>query len=62
MAQPGLVADPVHYRADVWWLSYGYFLHTEMWFSMILILLVGGRLISYVIGPLTALLAALLPS
>jgi ABC-2 type transport system permease protein len=46
LAQPGLVADPLHYRVDIWRLSYGYFLKTELWFSMILILLVGPSLIS----------------
>lgn len=44
--QPNLVADPVHYRVDIWRLSYSYFLHAELWFSMILVLLVGPGLIS----------------
>lgn len=44
--QPGLVAQPRHYRVDIWRLAYSYFLHTELWFSMILVLLVGPSLIS----------------
>jgi ABC-2 type transport system permease protein len=44
--EPGLVADPKHYRVDVWRLSYGIFLRAELWFSMILVLLVGPNLIS----------------
>ncbi len=44
--QPGMVADPQHFRIDVWRLSYGYFLKTELWFSMIMILLIGPSLIS----------------
>jgi ABC-2 type transport system permease protein len=43
---PGVVSDPRHYRVDIWRLSYGYFLRTELFFSMILILLVGPSLIS----------------
>src|SRR5208282_2088620 len=43
---PGVVSDPKHYRPDIWRLSYGYFLKTELFFSMILILLVGPSLIS----------------
>ena len=43
---PGVVADPRYYRVDIWRLSYGYFLHFELFFSMILILLVGPSLIS----------------
>jgi len=44
--QPGMVADPQHFRIDIWRLSYGYFLKTELWFSMIMILLIGPSLIS----------------
>jgi ABC-2 type transport system permease protein len=43
---PGIDSDPKHYRIDIWRLSYGYFLRTELFFSMILILLVGPSLIS----------------
>jgi ABC-2 type transport system permease protein len=43
---PGVAADPHHYRVDIWRLSYGFFLQTELRFSMILILLVGPSLIS----------------
>ncbi len=43
---PGVVADPRYYRVEIWQLSYGYFLHVELFFSMILILLVGPSLIS----------------
>jgi ABC-2 type transport system permease protein len=43
---PGVGGDPKHYRADIWRLSYGYFLKTELYFSMILILIVGPSLIS----------------
>jgi ABC-2 type transport system permease protein len=46
LLQPGLVTDPQHYRADIWRLSYGYFLQIELRFSMVLILLVGPNLIS----------------
>ncbi len=44
--QPGIAADPQHYRVDIWRLAYHYFLQTEMRFSLILILLVGPSLIS----------------
>ncbi len=43
---PGVIADPRYYRLEIWQLSYGYFLHVELFFSMILILLVGPGLIS----------------
>ena len=43
---PGVSSDPHHYRIDIWQLSYGYFLRIELFFSMILILLVGPSLIS----------------
>jgi len=40
------VADPKHYRVDVWTICFQYFVLVEMWFSMLLILLVGPNLIS----------------
>ena len=40
------VADPKHYRVDVWTICFAYFLLTQMRFSMLLILLVGPNLIS----------------
>ena len=43
---PGLASDPHHYRLDVWRLCYGYFLRIELFFSMILVLLIGPSLIS----------------
>jgi ABC-2 type transport system permease protein len=43
---PGIVADPHHYRVAIWTLSYHYFLATELRASMLLILLVGPTLIS----------------
>jgi ABC-2 type transport system permease protein len=43
---PELLMDPKHYRLTVWTLSYGYFLSTELWLSMIMVLLVGPNLIS----------------
>ena len=43
---PGVATDPRHYRIDVWRLCYSYFLRVELFFSMILILLVGPSLIS----------------
>jgi ABC-2 type transport system permease protein len=41
-----VVADPRHYRVEIWTICYEYFLLTEVRFSMILILLVGPGLIS----------------
>ena len=41
-----IIADPKHYRVEVWTLAYYYFLRTELYLSMILILLVGPQLIS----------------
>ncbi|HSV16321.1 MAG TPA: ABC transporter permease subunit [Tepidisphaeraceae bacterium] len=46
LMQPSLVMDPKYYRADIWRLSYGYFLQIELWVSMILVLLAGPSLIS----------------
>ena len=43
---PGVIADPRYYRAEVWRLAYGYFFHVEIFFAMILILIVGPGLIS----------------
>ncbi len=43
---PGVVAAPLHYRVDVWRLAYGYFMHVELYFSMVVILLIGPNLIS----------------
>ena len=43
---PTVIADPRYYRVEIWRLSYGYFMHVELFFSMILILLVGPGLIS----------------
>ncbi len=43
---PGVIADPRHYRAEVWRLAYGYFFHIELFFAMIVILIVGPGLIS----------------
>ena len=34
------------YRVEIWTLSFSYFLAVELWFSMVLILLVGPNLIS----------------
>ncbi len=43
---PGVVADPRRYGGAVWRLAYGYFFHVELFFAMILILIVGPGLIS----------------
>ncbi|NNM88546.1 MAG: ABC transporter permease subunit [Phycisphaerae bacterium] len=43
---PGVIAYPRHYRAEVWRLAYGYFFHVELFFAMIVILIVGPGLIS----------------
>jgi ABC-2 type transport system permease protein len=43
---PSVVADPRHYRLEVWTLCYNYFFSTELTLSMILIVLVGPSLIS----------------
>ena len=43
---PQSVADPKHYRVEVWTICYHYFLLAELRFSMLLILLVGPNLIS----------------
>lgn len=41
-----VVAGPLEYRADIWTLCFHYFLTWELWFSMILVLVVGPNLIS----------------
>ena len=41
-----VVADPRHYRVEIWTLCYTFFLSIELTLSMILILLVGPELIS----------------
>ena len=44
--QPGIITSPRDYRIDIWRLSYFYFLRSELWFSMIMIFLLGPGLIS----------------
>jgi ABC-2 type transport system permease protein len=41
-----VVADPVYYRVDVWTICYDRFLVTELWLSMLLVVMVGPSLIS----------------
>jgi ABC-2 type transport system permease protein len=43
---PGIISDPKHYRVDFWTLAYHYFLFSELYISMGIILLVGPSLIS----------------
>jgi ABC-2 type transport system permease protein len=43
---PDMIADPKHYRLDVWTICYDFFLIAELYFSMIVVLLVGPNLIS----------------
>jgi ABC-2 type transport system permease protein len=43
---PGVVAEPRHYRLEIWTLCYNFFLSCELTLSMILIVLVGPNLIS----------------
>jgi ABC-2 type transport system permease protein len=43
---PGQIADPIRFRVEVWTLCYNVFLQIELYFSMIVILLVGPALIS----------------
>ena len=43
---PQSVADPKHYRLEVWTICYHYFLQAELRFSLLLILMVGPNLIS----------------
>jgi ABC-2 type transport system permease protein len=42
----GITADPISYRGTIWTLAFHYFLQTELFFSMVLVLLVGPSLIS----------------
>ncbi len=41
-----MIDEPRSYRVDVWTLSFSYFLKTQQWLSMVLILIVGPSLIS----------------
>lgn len=41
-----VLAGPLEYRADIWTLCFHYFLAWELWFAMLLVLLVGPNLIS----------------
>jgi ABC-2 type transport system permease protein len=41
-----ILAGPREYRVEIWTLSFHYFLSWELWFSMVLVLLVGPNLIS----------------
>jgi len=41
-----VLSGPREYRIDIWTLSFHYFLSWELWFSMLLVLLVGPNLIS----------------
>jgi ABC-2 type transport system permease protein len=41
-----ILLDPHHYRVEIWTLAFHYFLSWELWFSMVLVLLVGPNLIS----------------
>jgi ABC-2 type transport system permease protein len=41
-----VVAGPRDYRVEIWTLAFHYFLSWELWFSMVLVLLVGPNLIS----------------
>jgi ABC-2 type transport system permease protein len=43
---PAMIADPKHYRLEVWTICYDFFLVAELYFSMIVVLLVGPNLIS----------------
>lgn len=43
---PAMLADPKEYRVEFWTLCYNFFLSIEIWFSMLLIVLVGPNLIS----------------
>lgn len=43
---PQMLADPRHYRMEVWTLCYAFFLKMELYSSMVLILLIGPNLIS----------------
>jgi ABC-2 type transport system permease protein len=41
-----ILADPRDYRIEIWTICFHYFLSLEVWFSMVLVLLVGPNLIS----------------
>ncbi len=43
---PEMLKDPRAYRVEVWTLAFDYFLRTELFFSMVLVLMVGPSLIS----------------
>jgi ABC-2 type transport system permease protein len=43
---PAILAGPRAYRVEIWTITYSYFLQTESFFAMILILFVGPNLIS----------------
>jgi ABC-2 type transport system permease protein len=45
LGQP-ILAGPREYRVEIWTLCFHYFLTWELWFSMVLVLLVGPNLIS----------------
>lgn len=45
LGQP-ILAGPREYRVEIWTLCFHYFLSWELWFSMLLVLLVGPNLIS----------------
>jgi ABC-2 type transport system permease protein len=43
---PQIIADPHHYRLEIWTICYDWFLVAELYLSMLVILLVGPNLIS----------------
>jgi ABC-2 type transport system permease protein len=43
---PAILNNPQEFRTEIWTLAYHYFLSIELWFSMVLIVLVGPNLIS----------------
>lgn len=43
---PQIIADPHHYRLEIWTISYDWFLVAELYLSMLVVLLVGPNLIS----------------
>ena len=43
---PAILNDPKHFRTEIWTVCYSYFMATELYCSMILVLLVGPSLIS----------------
>src|SRR5258706_5978462 len=44
--QPEILAHPQHFRVEIWTLFYSQFLQIELYFSIVLILIVGPNLIS----------------